>query len=42
MAIQGVDFLFIAYTILVIRVGRDYLVRYPYNEYKIRAKYINI
>ena len=29
----------LAYTILVIRVGRDYLVHYPYNEYKIRAKY---
>ena len=29
----------LAYTILVIRVGRDYLVHYPYNEYKIRTKY---
>ena len=26
-------------TILVIRVSRDYSVHYPYNEYKIRAKY---
>ena len=24
----------LAYTILVIRVGRDYLVHYPYNEYE--------
>ena len=28
----------LAYTILVIRVGMDYLVHDPYNEYKIRAK----